>query len=405
MYKPPAAAPEALQYLVGDAHQALDRRPLTPYGEQALDFLSALSKALLDDPSAKPYPDVVAFAFWCRMAHLRQLKQQFAQEPVRLGLGLVFHITPANVEINFAYSFAFALLAGNANVVRVPSAHFAQVELVCRHMAALCAQPRHATLASMTAFVRYAQNDAITAEFSRQCNARMVWGGNQTIRQIAKSELPARSVELRFSDRYSFCVLAADAVLQCTPDALHKLAIGFYNDSYLTDQNACSAPHLLVWVGSDADCRNAQARFWEAVLAVVEQRYALQALVAVDKLVQACQNAIDVPQVSGLTRHGNYIYRLQLSRLDAGVTGLRGTGGLFYECSVPHFEAVTPIVNTSYQTLAYFGMDKRALQRTVVEQRLCGIDRIVPVGQTLDIGVIWDGYDIVRSLSRIVDVR
>ncbi len=401
----PAAPHESLQYLVGDAHQVLDKRPLTPYYAPALDFLSDLSRALLADDSTRPYPDVVAFAFWCRMAHLQQLKQQFAQERMRLGLGLVFHITPANVEINFAYSFAFSLLAGNANVVRVPSADSAQVGLVCRHIAALCALPRHALLAAMTAFVRYAQNDAITAAFSRHCNARMVWGGDQTIRNIARSELPVRSIELRFSDRYSLCVLAADAVLQSTDEELRRLANGFYNDSFLTDQNACSSPQLLVWVGADAYCHSAQTRFWEALAAIVAQRYALQALVAVDKFVQVCQNAIDLPQVSGLTRHGNYIYRLQISSLDAQVSGLRGTGGLFYECNVRQFEAVTPIVNTSYQTLAYFGLDPHALQRTVVEQRLQGIDRIVPVGQTLDIGVIWDGYDIVRSLSRIVDVR
>ena len=41
----------------------------------------------------------------------------------------------------------------------------------------------------------------------------------------------------------------------------------------------------------------------------------------------------------------------------------------------------------------------------VFKNRLSGIDRIVPVGEALDIGVIWDGYDIVRSLSRIIDVK
>jgi len=36
---------------------------------------------------------------------------------------------------------------------------------------------------------------------------------------------------------------------------------------------------------------------------------------------------------------------------------------------------------------------------------LSGIDRIVPVGKALDMDVTWDGYDIVRSLSRVIDVK
>ena len=31
--------------------------------------------------------------------------------------------------------------------------------------------------------------------------------------------------------------------------------------------------------------------------------------------------------------------------------------------------------------------------------------RMVPISSALDIGGIWDGYDIVRSLSRIIDYK
>jgi hypothetical protein len=41
----------------------------------------------------------------------------------------------------------------------------------------------------------------------------------------------------------------------------------------------------------------------------------------------------------------------------------------------------------------------------VVKNRLSGIDRIVPVGKALEMDIIWDGYDIVRSLSRNIEVK
>ena len=41
----------------------------------------------------------------------------------------------------------------------------------------------------------------------------------------------------------------------------------------------------------------------------------------------------------------------------------------------------------------------------VIDNRLRGIDRIVPVGRAMDIGIIWDGYDIISMLSRIVQAE
>ena len=36
----------------------------------------------------------------------------------------------------------------------------------------------------------------------------------------------------------------------------------------------------------------------------------------------------------------------------------------------------------------------------VYQNRIKGIDRVVPFGKTLDIGLVWDGYDLIREMSR-----
>ena len=33
-----------------------------------------------------------------------------------------------------------------------------------------------------------------------------------------------------------------------------------------------------------------------------------------------------------------------------------------------------------------------------------GVDRIVPIGKAMDIDVIWDGFDLVRVIARIMKV-
>ena len=54
------------------------------------------------------------------------------------------------------------------------------------------------------------------------------------------------------------------------------------------------------------------------------------------------------------------------------------------------------------QSLIYYGENPDILRKIVVDNELRGIDRIVPVGKAMDIGPIWDGYDILEMLSRII---
>src|SRR5262249_30023846 len=159
-----------------------------------------------------------------------------------------------------AYTFAFGLIAGNANIVRLPSQNFPQIEILCDVINQLFQQPKHAPIKEMTAFVRYPHDAEITQHFSSQCLARIIWGGDDTVREIRKITLPVRAVELTFADRYSLAILNADVILQASDEEITKLADGFYNDTYLMDQNACSSPQLVLWMGKNAE--KAQKRFW-----------------------------------------------------------------------------------------------------------------------------------------------
>lgn len=394
-----------LHYLVAPPGGAIAVRPQVPYADAACDFLHELSALLLAAPAARAYPDVVSFAYWCRKANIARLKEAHGSGDVRLGLGLVFHIAPSNVPVNFAFSFAFGLLAGNANVVRVPSRAFPQTDIVCAALRELCARPEFAAIGAATAFVRYERNDAVTGAFSAMCNGRIIWGGDQAIQSIRKLPIPERGSEIAFADRYSFCAIDAHALAEADDAQVAQLARGFYNDVYLMDQAACSSPHLVVWLGSGTVLEAVKSRFWAAVHAETAGRFALQPVNAVDKYTLLCRSAIDHDNVAGFTRHDNYLYRLQLDSLPSDMNAFRGQYGLVYEFDAARLADVAHIVSTKYQTLTYFGLDRATCIDFVVGNGLSGVDRIVPIGTALDIGVIWDGYDIVRTLSRIIDFK
>ena len=391
-----------VHYLLGGEIKAT--RLFVPYDNLLCDFLNDLSSQLRKSEDAGGYPDVLTFAYWCRRANIARLKEEYSSNHARLGLGTVLHITPSNVPVNFAFSFCFGLLSGNANIVRVPTKAFPQVDIICFAIAKVFENNDYREIKLRTAFIRYKQNEEITRLLSMDCNGRIIWGGNETINKVRQLPMPARSVEVLFSDRYSFCIINAILLNALEQSDLNRLVEGFYNDTYLMDQNACSSPHLLIWLGKESS--TAKDRFWKALSEVVkEKQYRMTHAGASDKYVQFCNDAIELDNLHDVKVYGNTLYCITLNELPSNIDEYRGSCGYFYEYETEDLKCLSHIVNNSYQTLTYFGTDREYLLDFVVDNGLLGIDRIVPVGQALDIGVIWDGYDIVKSLSRIIDLQ
>lgn len=386
-----------VNYLVGS--EDISAAPMNVYSDEATAFLSELSTEIMKDKRCRAYPDVMSVAFWCRKANIVRLRESYHGAEHRLGKGLAFHIAPSNIPVNFAFTYFFSLLSGNASIVRVPSKPFVQVEIICNAVNAIL--DRHPEVKSRTAFVTYPRDDKITAHFCAMADIRVIWGGDETIADIRLHPVKPRCIDLVFADRYSISILDGDAVLDADDKVMTRLAEGFYNDTYLMDQNACSSPQMIFWQNGSKD---AVERFWDAVINEANKRYLLQGMTAVDKYTHLCEDSIEHDEISHISRQcGNLLYRAEILSLPkSSVTELRGKGGYFYEYSLKSLDELIPLITQKYQTITYFGPDPEKLRDFVIKNRLSGIDRIVPVGAAMDIGVIWDGYDIVTMLSRVV---
>ncbi len=381
-----------------------ESRPLAVYDATIIAFLDAWSKRLLAHPASRAYPDVVTFAFWIRKGHINQFKEAFLQsqkDSVRLGRGIIFHIAPSNVPVNFAYSLVVGLLAGNANIVKIPSKPFPQVDILCSILEEVLLDEQWTKIKAMLALVRYERTQReLTDWFSSFCDVRVVWGGDLTIEDVRKSSLPARSFDVCFADRYSLCVINADELVG--KQDIGSVARGFYNDTYLFDQNACTAPHLVVWLGSQENKTIAKARFWDAVAEITGREYDLPAVTAVDKFMAFCREAIGDSMVRRELGEDNAVIRMRLEELPYDLVSIRGVGGYFNEFDATSIDEIVPIVTRKFQTLAYYGVGKTELQHFILKHRLVGIDRCVPIGKTLNFDVMWDGWDLIMTLSRLV---
>lgn len=459
-------------------------KTLNIFNNEVCEFLSALSKMILSDKECKAYPDIISFGFFIRASNLLRLKSQYESSlDSRLGRGLSFHIAPSNVPINFAFSLIASLLAGNANVVRVSSKDFAQTRIICRLLSQI-----HSRLKKYICIVQYPHEREINDFLSLLADNRIIWGGDSTISILRLSSLKPRAIELSFANRYSLCVIDSKSVLNLDSKALQKLAQDFYNDTYLYDQNACSSPRLIFWLG---EAEFARKRFWEAIYDYAKGRYELQDIIAIDKLVNECRVAINLDSVR-IENFGNLINTIFVESLEScvksnldsalessdkscvetaldsgeksalesfGVDSKLNDGGMLessldsavenslesslesrvkstlesaVESSVATLESRVPklssfmesfvvpggsfiessgnslqplfnMLDSSFQTLSYFGLDSKVLRDEIIKQGIKGIDRILPVGLTSQFSLIWDGYDLITSLTRRID--
>lgn len=374
----------------------------TPFSDSIIEFLSALSGSLMRDKASRLYPDVITFAYFCRKANLLKLKSEYTKNEIRLGRGIVFHIAPSNVPVNFGYTFVTGLLAGNKNIVRISSKEFPQVDLIIKHINIIAQQPEHQEVGSRLIFIKYDHSSEANTEFSAMADVRIIWGGDATISTIRKSELQPRAFDICFADRYSIAAINTDAIMVAENAEIKKLAESFYNDIYLFDQNACTSPHIIFWKKSE-NIIAAKKRFWNAVHKLVANKYNLQAVLSVDKLTAFYRQAVCMDSVKE-EMPDNYVVRTQLYQLPNNIDSFRCAGGYFSEYDIDNLNEITPIITNRYQSLAYYGFSVNDLMAFVLENRLQGIDRIVPFGETTIFSLTWDGYNLIETLSRKISI-
>lgn len=375
-----------------------------------LDRIHDYSRFLMADLEAKQYPDVVTYAFWIRRSSVQKLRERFRGEGgnIRLGRGIAFHIAPSNVPVNYAYSLTAGLLTGNANIVRIPTKEFPQTDIINKALREVLAQEKYVRLRPYVCLVRYCRERAVNDLFSALADTRIIWGGDDTIAEIRKSPLAPRTGEVTFADRFSLAVIDSGSYLDLDERERERAAEDFYNDTYLTDQNTCTSPRLVAWMGENDRIEKAKEEFWRRLHRLVARKYVFQPIQGVNKLTSSCLTAAAYGSetASGVIvepHMDNRLVRVKLPRIRAGLMDLKDNSGYFFEYDCADILELKCLCDDKHcQTISYSG-DKEMLM-PLLTSGLRGIDRVVPVGKTMDFDLLWDGYNLYERLTRIITV-
>jgi len=388
-----------------DHVREMAKQPSQPFSDELVMLLGTISSELLRNPVMRALPQYVALGYWLRAAAVRALAEEgrsgFGPHEIAAARGLALHLPPSNVDTIFVYSWALSVLAGNANIVRLPAtfspAARTAVEIIVDALNNAGEENRHL-------FCSYPYGGDLERSLSSLCDLRIIWGGDAKVDAVSRVPIRPDGLSIGFSDRHSLALIAVPAYAQADDRIRDELATKLFNDAYWFDQMGCSSPRLLGWVGASSDLDALSKDLYRRLGGVIQSKsYAVEPAVAVSKLVLTNDLLAE-----GWARHGvRYSNELQVVDVAEPAVALEkhGGGGFFSQSRFATLADVAAIATRKLQTITHFGFDEDQL--TSLARAIAGRGgyRIVPIGQALNFAPTWDGVPLLSHMTRRVSVH
>lgn len=380
---------------------------LKPFDEKTINFLDKLSKLILSDPLTNKRAEISALGFWLRRAQVivmfREQEQLLKNPQFKISpVGKIFHICPANVDTMFVYSMVVGLLMGNKNILRISrrmdSPHVMDLFDKLNY---LMQKEEFSLFKNYINIISYEHNDDVSNYLSSSVNARVIWGGDSTIKIFQSFKKAPRTKDVVFADRISMMILNAVNILSCEGKQLEVFLQNFFNDAYTFDQMGCSSPQTIYFLGTKRNCKLAREKLIHAMERHLLSKYDNDiyslASLKINRMVDdALENKI-------LSQSGNNLFKLLELNDIRDSHSLHGCGGgYFYYKDCEDITNLKGLKDPRIQTISHFGLSEDELSSIGRLAYGEGIDRIVGVGNALNFHYIWDGYNLFDELSRKV---
>jgi hypothetical protein len=395
-----------LENIIND--KFLQQKPLHFFDQLSIEFLSSLSKKILETKEIKTYPELVALAYWLRKSNITSIEESFGKEvndsEKIVPRGVAFHIAPSNVDTIFLYSWALSLLAGNINIIRVSQTLNPQPEMLFTLIREVLQDKKFENIAGRNIILTYPANEEINKFISQRSDVRILWGGDDTINSIRLLPAKPTTKDITFADKFSYSVIKSSIYNALDDESKTRLANQFYNDAYWFDQMACSSPRFILFAGTNEVNEQASKSFRQNLEDELLRKAKTDSIdMAMEKLVYMFESIskAGVKEKPALPNSNKPAF-LRVDK--TGINKFREScgGGFFFECFLENLHDLAPLVSRKDQTLSYFGFDKSELEEFVKNVNGAGIDRVVPIGQALNFAPIWDGNSLLNELSKRV---
>ena len=149
--------------------------------------------------------------------------------------------------------------------------------------------------------------------------------------------------------------------------------------------------------------KEAKEIFWNLEHDLVKKKYPFQSIIGINKLTSSYLIAAVKAGTKIEKREDNYIVRVNVPDVKPELMEMKDNSGYFFEYDCDDLMNIRDFCNNTHcQTIGYLG-DKEAIMQ-LLQSGIKGVDRVVPIGKTMDFDFIWDGYNLVERLTRTIKV-
>ena len=171
------------------------------------------------------------------------------------------------------------------------------------------------------------------------------------------------------------------------------------------NQMACNSPHVVLWIGKNQN-NLVKDTFWNNLNEYAKLNFNLDSKMNIDKIERLYSTlASDKKIISKIKKLSNRVHILKLKKNIKNIEHLRGFAGIFFDHEINDLSDIKKFITKKCQTVVQYGFHDLEIKKEILKSNLLGIDRIVPFGKSLEFEINWDGYDVIRSLSRIINTK
>ena len=361
------------------------------FDDQYISFLNKYSSKLFKNKFYKGSPEVFVLADWIRKRNILKLIKN-EKSVSKFPLGNVIHITPGNVDTIFLYSLFISLLNGNKNIIKISNRESQLIESLVNDIYTTTREEGYQLINDLIHIVKYDNDSEITKELSINCNARVIWGSDQTVNEISSIPLNPRAREYKFSERFSFTVINCDALKKMSEEDFLKEIRLFISDISTFSQQACSSPKKVFWINCNEKVKK---KWWE----LVNQFTQLQEDGNIsDQFVDLNLLSANILGKSSFNKVAIFSIN-KLSKDDFAFIRSNHSGNLIcIEQNLNEINEISNLVTEKDQTVSVIGLEPEEL--ITLFSKTTAIDRVVRNGEALNFSHIWDGFNMFEIFSR-----
>jgi hypothetical protein len=357
-----------------------------PFDDDVIDRIDRWSKQVLFDKVNQIEVRVLA-SFFSKRNVLMHVRNSVAP------IGHVVHYSPKNVDTTFAYVLLMSILCGNTNTVRLttsPTIRSQQEKLIVS---------LRENCGFEITIAQSGDNDIINQKLARDCDLRVIWGGDSTIDEIRRARLEPWAREITFHDRRSIAVLDASTFLK----NLEKTHLKLLDDILWMSQASCTSVRGIVWLGQKSEVELANQK----LNLLFDKETRPRPMVTnrlpdgvLERFIEIQTNLLNDRIVSG-----------KFEQMVNVTSSNEEFENLVRNCTCPgvvfntHLSEVTDLAsfkNRSLQTIVkILNPDQElTLKKMMQKNRIC--DRVVNPGSSMNFEWTWDGYDLISQLTHKV---